>query len=273
MKLLTVLFLSISMLCLAQTTKESGDAVVAIVNNVKITKSELKEAINQALLTPSHKKLTADSILNFLINRRVTIDKALKEKLNQDTFVKERMNDVLFGAIISKDLDKEISQIKVTDADVEKYYKNNKEYRTSHILIRLEALPKKEDVSKAFQVVTTLYEQLKKDPNQFEALAKQYSEIAASNQGGDVGFLPPTSMMPEYFEAINGKNVGYISPPVRTQYGFHIVKVTGVKDFKSIDLNLYKKIIFDIKRDAILENYYTTLRKSSSITLFKENLP
>jgi parvulin-like peptidyl-prolyl isomerase len=274
MKFLAILFLST--IALAQndkTTTTNNDPVVAVVNNVKITKSDLKEAIEQALLVPTNKKLTTESVLDFLINRQVVINKAMKDKLDQDEYVKDRMNDVLFGAVISKDLDKQVSEIKVTDKDVEQYYKTNKEYRTSHILIRLEAMPKKEDVTKAYQVINTLYEQVKKDPKQFEALAKQYSEIAASNQGGDIGFLPPTSLMPEYFEAIKGKSVNFITPPVRTQYGYHIIKITGIKDFKEIDMNLYKKIVFDIKRDQILENYYQTVRKTNTITVYKENLP
>ena len=271
MKILVLLFLST--IVFAQKETNNNDPVVAVVNNIKITKSDLKEAIEQALLVPTHKKITTESILDFLINKQVVVNRALKYKLDQDEYVKERMNDVLFGAAISKDIDKDVAAIKVTDKDVEQYYKNNKEYRTSHILLRLEAMPKKEDVTKVYQVINTLYEQLKKDPSQFEALAKQYSEIAASDNGGDIGYLPPTSLMPEYFEAIKGKSVNFISPPVRTQYGYHIIKVTGIKDFKNIDMNLYKKILFDIKRDQILENYYQNVRKDNTITIYKENLP
>ena len=269
MKFIILVFFLIS----STFAQSDSDPVVAIVNKTKIYKSDLKEALSNALLTPNHKKLSTESILDFLINRQVIINKALQDKLDQDEFVKDRMNDVLFGAAISKDLDKEVSGIKVSDKDVEQYYKNNKEYRTSHILIRLEAMPKKEDVTKAFQVISALYDQIKKDKSQFEPLAKQYSEIAASAQGGDIGFIPPTSLMPEYFEAINGKNIGFVTPPVRTQYGYHIIKITGIKEYKDIDINLYKKIIFDIKRDQILDNYYQAQRKKNSITIYKENLP
>jgi len=268
--IILVFILNLNAFVLAQTDK---DPVVAIVNKTKIYKSDLKDAINNALLTPTHKKLSSESILDFIINRQIVINKALKDKLDQDEFVKDRMNDVLFEASISKDLNADVSKITVSDKEVEQYYKTNKEYRTAQILIRLEALPKKEDVTKAFQAVNTLYEQVKKDPTQFEALAKQYSEIAASTKGGDMGFLPPTALMPEYFEAIKGKSIGYITPPLRTQYGYHLVKVTGIKDLKDIEMNLYKKIVFDIKRDAIVENYYKKLRKENSITIYKENLP
>ncbi len=275
MKFLIVLFLSTNLLAQTATkvVDKNADPVVAIVNNVKIYRSDLKAAIEQALMVPTNKKLTTEGILEFMINREVTINKAVKEKLDQDEYVKDRMNDVLFGAVISKDLDKQIGDIKVTDKEVEQYYKTNKEYRTSQILIRLEAIPKKEDVTKAYQVINTLYEQVKKEPGLFEGLAKQYSETAAAKQGGDMGFVPPTALMPEYFDAIKGKNVGFITAPVRTQYGYHVIKVTGVKDYKEIDMNLYKKIVFDIKREQVLENYFQSLRKSNSITIYKENLP
>lgn len=275
MKFFFLLILSTNLFAQTATkaADKNADPIVAVVNNVKIYRSDLKETIEQALLVPTNKKLTTEAILDFMINRQVTINKALKDNLDKDEYIKDRMNDVLFGAAISKDLDKQVSAIKVTDKDVEQYYKTNKEYRTSQILIRLEAIPPKEDVTKAFQVINTLYEQVKKEPAKFDDVAKQYSEIAAAKQGGDMGFLPPTALMPEYFEAIKGKNIGFITAPIRTQYGYHVIKITGIKDYKDIDPNLYKKIVFDIKREQILENYFQSLRKNNSITVYKENLP
>ncbi|MFL5783554.1 MAG: peptidylprolyl isomerase, partial [Bacteriovoracaceae bacterium] len=80
-----------------------------------------------------------------------------------------------------------------------------------------------------------------------------------------LGFQPPTRLAPEYFEAIKGKSVGSITPPVRTQMGYHIIKVLGVKSYDQIDKNLYKKIIYDKKRDAMIENYFAQLQKGADV--------
>ena len=87
--------------------------------------------------------------------------------------------------------------------------------------------------------------------------------------GGDLGFQPPTRLAPEYFEAINNQKVDYISKPVRTQMGYHIIKVLGVKTLDQIDKNLYKKIIYDKKRDAIIDNYFKALAKGADIKINK----
>jgi parvulin-like peptidyl-prolyl isomerase len=79
-------------------------------------------------------------------------------------------------------------------------------------------------------------------------------------------------MAPEYFAAINGKDNGYITPPVRTQFGYHIIKVTGVKAFKSIEKPVYSKIVYDRKRDAIMEKYFQKIRSKAAIKVNKKYL-
>ncbi|MCB9094738.1 MAG: peptidylprolyl isomerase [Halobacteriovoraceae bacterium] len=267
LRLTIFLIMTSSMFSLADENK-----VVAEVNGKKITQYELDEAYKQRLLYPTHQKVTKQSVLDELIDRRVGVDKAREEKLQNDPYVTKLIEDVLHNALISKDLQEKFSAIRVTESEVKSYYKNNKEYRTSHILFRLRAIPSKEEVSSGLKFMTSLYAQLKKEPSQFEDLATKHSQIGTNQSGGDIGYLPPTSMAPEYYAAIEGKPVGHITAPVRTQFGFHIIKVTGVKDYKDIDVNLYRRIIFDMKRDKILDDYYAGLRKSAKIKIFKENL-
>lgn len=74
-------------------------------------------------------------------------------------------------------------------------------------------------------------------------------------------------MAPEYFQAIKGKPNDFITPPVRTQFGYHIIKVLAKKDFDTINMGQYKKIVYDRKRDKVLEDYFTGLRKSADIKI------
>ena len=92
-------------------------------------------------------------------------------------------------------------------------------------------------------------------------------QTSAAPVGGDLGFQPPTRLAPEYFEAIKGQKVGFITKPVRTQMGFHVIKILGVKTYDQIDKNLYKKIIYDKKRDALIENYFKGLSKGADIKI------
>ena len=65
----------------------------------------------------------------------------------------------------------------------------------------------------------------------FAALAREYSEdIGSAQEGGDLGWTTPGQMVPEFEQAMKATAVGEISAPVRTQFGWHIIKVEGRRD-------------------------------------------
>jgi parvulin-like peptidyl-prolyl isomerase len=265
--------LLISLLACFQIIAYANDSkIVATVNGVNISLAELEKTYQQTLLFVSNRKVTRESVLNDLINRELGVQRAKSEKIDQDPIVRAKLDDILYHAQISKELENKFTEIKVTDKDVENYYKTNKEYRTAHILYRLKANPSPEDVKKALEQSMEVYNQVSKNPEEFADLATKLSQTNVAQIGGDLGYQPPTRYAPEYFEAIKGKNVGFISQPIRTQYGFHVIKVLGIKDFDKIDKNLYKKIIYDIKRDALIEQYHQNLRKKAKVTVNNEFL-
>jgi peptidyl-prolyl cis-trans isomerase SurA len=65
----------------------------------------------------------------------------------------------------------------------------------------------------------------------FAALAREYSEdIGSAQEGGELGWTSPGQMVPEFEQAMKATQVGEISAPVRTQFGWHILKVEGRRD-------------------------------------------
>ncbi|MDH5581926.1 MAG: peptidylprolyl isomerase [Bdellovibrionales bacterium] len=263
---LTIIF-SLTSLCL-----NAQDNIVAEVNGKKITKEVFDQSFKQNQLFVTNKKVTKEKVLNDLINRALGIEKAKKSGLGNDSTVKEKMNDVLYHAQISKDLEPEFLKIKITDDSVKSYYKKNPEYRTAHILFRVRANPDKAETEEALKQALKVYQAAQKKPGKFSELANKYSQSSTAVNGGDLGFQPAVIMAPEYFEAINGKSKGYISPPVRTQFGYHIIKVLAVKKFKDINVPRYKKIVYDMERDNVIENYFNRLRSSAEIKINKQAL-
>jgi peptidyl-prolyl cis-trans isomerase C len=239
--------------------------VVATVNGRSITKKQFEEYHLQNLKFVGQRKITKEVSLQDLINRELGIQKAKKTGLDKDPTVVAKQEDILYHAQISKDLEDEFKKITVTDEDVRKYYEDNKEYRTAHILYRLRAEPTPQDVKAAFSQSMDVYAQLEKSPEDFAKLANKFSQTSTAPVGGDLGFQPPTRLAPEYYEAIKGKKVGFISKPVRTQMGYHVIRILGIKSYDQIDKNLYKKIIYDKKRDALIENYFNNLAKGAEI--------
>ncbi len=253
--------------------KKTTSEVVAEVNGTKITVDELESYFEQTLLFPSHKKTTLEDALDFLISRELSIQKAKELNIHKDPIIIRQQQDILHQALISQELEEAIAKIEMpTEKELKNYYKAHPEYKTSHILFRIRAIPTKEEVKLGYETMLNIYQMAKEKPESFEELAKQHSQAINSEQGGDLGFLPSTSLSPEYYQAIKGQKIGFISEPVRTHFGFHVIKVTGVKDFKDIDQDLYKKIIFDIKRDQLVLDFYAKLKKSAKIKIHKDKL-
>ncbi|MBG59633.1 MAG: hypothetical protein CME67_02565 [Halobacteriovoraceae bacterium] len=252
---------------------EKDDSVVAVVNGKKIKKSTLYKYHQDNLkFVRAQKKVTLESSLNDLINRIIGIDKARSNNLHKDPIVVNKMNDILYHAQISKDLEGELQKIKVSDKEVKQHYKNHPEYRTAHILFRLPANPTEEDVKNAFEKAVKVHSEVVKKPDTFVDYAVRFSQSSTGIDGGDLGYLPHTRLSPEFYESIKGKKKDTIIAPFRTQYGFHIVKILGEKTAEQINTDMYKKIIYDIKRDKIVENYFDNLRKKAKIKVYKNKL-
>ncbi|TDP53946.1 peptidyl-prolyl cis-trans isomerase C [Bacteriovorax stolpii] len=275
---LSILALAFSVSAYAQDKEQPAtnprntnpEAIVATVNGVEIKKGQLDQAFEQNLMFVSDKIVTKEKVLNDIINREIGIKKAKEAKLQDDPIVKSKMEDVLYHAQISKDLEKKLQGIQVSDKEAQDYYAKNKEYRTAHILFRVRVAPDKAEVEEAMKKSLEVYKQLQSKPQQWPELANKYSQSSTAPAAGDLGYLPAIKYAPEYFRAINGKANGYISPPTRTQFGYHIIKVLGVKEWKEVDPALYKKIVYDQKRDKILEEYFADARKGAKITVNKE---
>ncbi len=268
MKAVLIALSLFSTIALAQNPND----VVATVNGKNITKAQLDDYHQQNLRFISQRKITRETSLDDLINRELGIQRAKKNGIDKDPIVVAKMEEVMYHAQISKDLEGELKKITVSDDEVRKYYSDNKEYRTAHILYRVRVQPTPEEVKKALEQSLSIYEEVSKNPDAFASLANKYSQSTAAPVGGDLGFQPPTRLAPEYYAAIKSQKVGFISRPVRTQMGFHIIKVLGVKEFEQIDKNLYKKVIYDQKRDAILANYFKNMQKGASIKINKNLL-
>jgi peptidyl-prolyl cis-trans isomerase D len=146
-------------------------------------------------------------------------------------------------------LDREALAAKVTVSpdDLKTYYEQNKarfgtaeERRASHILIKAgpDAKAKAEG----------LLAKLKSDPSQFEALARANSDDPGSAaQGGDLGFVAQAMMVKPFAQAAFEMKEGEIRGPVETEFGLHIIRVTGIKPgaekpFEAVRAELEKEV-------------------------------
>lgn len=109
-------------------------------------------------------------------------------------------------------------------------FKDNETRRASHILIRLNKDASKAEVDAAQAKAEDILAQLKKAPNEFARLAKQHSQDPGSaEKGGDLDWFGRNMMVKPFEEATFALKEGQLSNVVRSDFGFHIIRLTGVR--------------------------------------------
>ena len=130
--------------------------------------------------------------------------------------------------------------IKVTAQDAEKYYKAHPEMfktpadapntiRASHILIMVDEKATEAQKKAALDKINGIKKQLDKNPKLFEALAKTESKCPSGANGGSLGAFGKGQMVPEFEKAAFALKPGQISGVVKTQFGYHLIKLNSKK--------------------------------------------
>jgi peptidyl-prolyl cis-trans isomerase C len=245
-------------------------------------------------------------LLNDLIDRQLLLDAASKEEVTSEDvdaeikkFKSQFPDEAIFDAQMKQagmsseklqnDVREELKirswmedQVKVSevsDADAKTFYDSNiKEFaqpetvKASHILFMVDAdapadvVKKQEEAAKKAAVRA-------KGGEDFTALAKELSEEpGAKESGGDLGFFPKDRMVPEFANAAFAANINDISEPVKTQFGWHVIKVTdkkaaGTVPFDEVDDQITSYLKTMRQREAV-QNVMKGLKDSAKVQTF-----
>ena len=211
--------------------------------------------------------------------RNITIDD-LKKSMTVDINARKLLNQEIKGKII------------ISDADVKKYYEENKHkfhrpesYRARHILAAIfppdmlrstpvtELQNKKEELTqKAEEKIDKIIKELKEGAN-FEELAKRISDDEASREnGGDLDVIYKGIFDPTFDQAVSKLNPGEISDKVETQFGFHVIKLTEKRPpeqapFKELEEAIQKHLFME-EAKVLVASYVEDLKKEAKIKTF-----
>jgi len=112
-------------------------------------------------------------------------------------------------------------------------YVTQEERRASHILIQSPADAPEAEQKAARDRVDAVLQQVKKNPAEFARLAKEHSQDPGSGpKGGDLGFFPRGAMVKPFEDVVFSLKENQISDVVRSEFGFHIIRLTGIKPGK-----------------------------------------
>ncbi|MBK9446776.1 MAG: SurA N-terminal domain-containing protein [Betaproteobacteria bacterium] len=161
-------------------------------------------------------------------------------------------------------LDNLLSQVAVSDNEVKQWYESHKdryqqaeERRASHILITVNASAPDAEKAKAKAKAEEVLKEVQKTPAKFAELAKKHSQDPGSAvNGGDLGFFGRGMMVKPFEESVFSQKDGQISGLVQSDFGFHIIKLTGIKAAKLKPLEEVRaEIEGELKRQGAQRRY------------------
>ncbi|WP_297417776.1 peptidyl-prolyl cis-trans isomerase [Clostridium sp.] len=220
--------------------------VLAVVAGNEITEKDLNAIISRypeeqrvALQSEGKRKQLTEQLISFeLMNKfgkEIGLDKTQEYK--------DAMENISKEVITSMAVNKILSDITVTDDEVKKYYEDNKEafgkpetVSARHILVETE-----EEANKA-------KEEILSGKISFGDASMKYSMCPSNMQGGSLGEFSRGKMVPEFEEAAFTAEIGEITEPVKTQFGYHLILVdekneASTKSFDEVKDNVLDQLI------------------------------
>ncbi len=283
---------------------QKKEEVVATVNSAQITQGDLDQMVRLVQLTygqqvNAEEDALKDNVLNQLIDQEILLQEAEKNNLKTD---KEEIKgdyedfrnylttqvypseDEFKAALKKYDLTEEIlkdfmvkqksisklyqevtKDVTVDEDEIKAYFDAHKDQfnepemvRARHILVKTEE--EAVDIRKELE-----------QGGEFESLAKKYStEPGADQSGGELGFFPRGRMVPEFEEAAFSLSVGEISQPVKTQFGYHLIKVeekNAAKEatYADVDKETLKAMVLEQKKQEIFNEAFQDLKNNAKV--------
>jgi peptidyl-prolyl cis-trans isomerase C len=239
---------------------QDANPVLAKVNGSEIRQSDLalaEEELGPSLgqMDPAAKK---DNVLAFLIDMKIVAKAAEDKKVENNEDFKRRLaftrNRLLMDSLLATE-----GKAATTDEAMKKVYEDaakqitgEQEVHARHILVETE------DEAKA------IAEELKKGAD-FAELAKKKSKDPGASDGGDLGFFTKEQMVPEFSNVAFALEPGKISDPVKSQFGWHIIKVEEKRARKAPDFEQVKAQIETYVSRKAQADYVAKLREAAKV--------
>ena len=207
-----------------QSTFAQKDAVIMEIDGKPVTKSEFLQIYLKNNPNPKFDKASLDEYVEMFTKFKLKVAEA--EKLGYDTIpkLKKELDGYRKQLALPYLIDSMENQAMVAQA----YDRIQNEVRASHILIRVDANASPKDTLIAYNRIMSLKARIEKGED-FAAVAKMKNgseDPSAASNGGDLGFFTAFQMVYPFEEKAFTTQIGQVSYPFRTRYGYHIVKVT-----------------------------------------------
>ena len=190
------------------------------------------------------------AILDELINRKLFLMEAVRNLWEAEPAFKAQLKQAKESLLTGYAIEKALSSVTVKDEDVEKFYEENKDKMTggenvnaAHILVSTE------------EEAASIRAEIMDGKLTFAEAAAKYSTCPSKAQGGNLGDFGRGQMVPEFEAAAFAMKEGEISAPVKTQFGYHLIRLNKHNEAEIAPLSAVRE---EIRANLIREKQQAT---------------
>lgn len=231
--------------------------VLAVVAGNEITEEDLKRIV---MRYPEDKRgyFESEHGRNQLLDQTISFELMSKfgEELGLDETkdFKDTLKALGKELLTQITINKVLTEVTVTDEEVKKYYEDNKgnfneeiTVSAKHILVDTEEKAKE------------IHEEILSEKISFEDAAIKYSSCPSKEEGGNLGVFKRGMMVPEFEEVAFNSEVGNVSDPVKTQFGYHLILVENKNEAKEKSFDEVKDSVINQLTQVAQQKKYSDL--------------
>ncbi|KGN03088.1 peptidylprolyl isomerase [Clostridium novyi A str. 4570] len=272
----------------SQVKEQLKQVKVAVVQQMAAQEA-LKQEAEKLGLVPKEdelKKETDKKIQEMKKEQNIKSNEEFEKMLKASGFTKEGFESLVRDNVILEKLQNELTKnVKVDEKEMQKYYETHKDkypkdvknptkVHLAHIILQPKS---QEDLAKCESEIKSIKEELNKGA-EFSVLAKKYSQDGSKEKGGDLGTVPTveSGFDEQFMEAALPLKDGQISEPVKTQFGYHIIKmikkeVKPCKTFAEVK-NEINKFLLEEKKDKIIKDKFKQIQDNAKVKVFEDKI-
>lgn len=239
--------------------------VVATVNGKKLTDQDLTNALS-GMNEGQRSSVLRDynsrrQVLNGVIDQELLDEEAKKEEIEKEPQFQAAIEEFKKQFLATQVLHKNIGK-KLTESSAKRYYEANKDRYSTEQVHAMHILVADEGTAQ------DLIKKAKAQGTDFQALAEKYSQDpSAKNNRGDLGFFGRGQMVKPFTDAAFAGSDGEIVGPIRTAYGYHIIKVVEHKPGKILEYSDVEGQVKSEMQNEETQKFLEGLRKQAKISV------
>ncbi len=240
---------------------------LATVGSSKITLGEFEDAYQPPMI-PGDSAATLKGktdLLDRMVEQKLLVNEAQSRGLDKDPKLVQDLEELKKNILLQELYRDEIlNKAKPSDSEIKNFYKRlGKEVKASHILVKTEEEAKK--IAKAL-----------KEGSDFKQLVPQSIDRGSAQRGGDLGWFGWGKMVEEFQSAVFSMKPGQISKPVKSAFGFHIIRLDSLRDvplqpFEEMKDQITQQLSFTKPRE-LANKYISKLKEGANIKIKNELL-